>query len=107
MTRTPWARASVRSFFNVGIDAIQRGRLVQFGLNKSSISSAVVFGSIVTGFSSGGGGAFAFAHSSMMFPAIVGEIAALVAAATISTTAPMTANRLLIVDRKSTRLNSS
>ena len=46
--------------------AMQRGRLVQFGVWKSSSNNAVVFGSRVTGFSSGAAGTFTFAHSSMM-----------------------------------------
>src|ERR1035437_1074256 len=95
----PFARASFRSFWIAGIVSAQRGRAcgLQVCLTMSITSRAFVLMSTVTGLSAGGGGAFAFAHSSMMFPAIVGEIAALVAAATIATTAPMTANRLLIV----------
>jgi hypothetical protein len=60
----------------------QRGRLPQFWFMKSSISSAVVFGSTVTGLSSGGGGAFTLAHSSTMLAAGV-ETAPLLTAATV------------------------
>ena len=51
----------------------QRGRWPQFWFMKSSISKAVVLGSSVTGLSCGGGGAFTFAHSSMIVWAPTGE----------------------------------
>ena len=73
----PWRRAHrPSSFFIAGIVARQRGRLPQFWFMKSSISSAVVFGSTVTGLSAGAGGAFTLAHSSTMSAACVGSASA-------------------------------
>ena len=48
---------------------------------KSSIKSAVVFGSTVTAFSSGALGAFTLAHSSTILAACVGEASAISTAA--------------------------
>src|SRR5215510_325149 len=51
---------------------------------KSSIRSAVVLGSTVTGFSVGAEGALVLAHSSTMLPACAGSVsAAIIAAAAI------------------------
>src|SRR5262245_50236566 len=47
----------------VGSAATQRGRWPQFSCMKSSRNSAVVLGSTVTGFSSGGGGIWTVDHS--------------------------------------------
>ena len=62
----PLARACSSSFFMAGSEAMHRGRVPQVGGTKSSISRAVVFGSTVTGFSAGAGGAFTLGHSSTM-----------------------------------------
>src|SRR5262245_4350940 len=68
MTGTPAARAAVSSFLIFGIWEMHRG--LRVGLQvcwlKSSISSAVVLGSTVTGFSAGAGGGVTDAHSSMI-----------------------------------------
>src|SRR5436305_13672557 len=58
-----WARALSMSFLTLGTVATQRGRAPQFAFIKSSIRSAVVAGSTVTGLSSGTGGGFTLAHS--------------------------------------------
>src|SRR5205823_6681402 len=68
---TPAARAALNSVFTFGMEATQRG--LRCGLQlcwlKSSIRSAVVFRSIVTGFNPGGGGACTDVHSSMIVSA--------------------------------------
>src|SRR6185312_221331 len=66
------ARAFASSFFIAGKVAMQRGRLPQFCFMKSSISSAVVFTSAVTGLSTGAGGALMAAHSSTTLAACAG-----------------------------------
>src|SRR4029079_14442189 len=72
-----------------GIDATQRGRrcMLHVCSLKSSISSAVVALSIVTGFTAGGGGAFTDPHSSMVVSAPVND------GRTQQATAPMSADR--------------
>jgi hypothetical protein len=50
----------------LGTVAPQRGRAPQFAFMKSRIRSAVVFGSIVAGLSSGTGGGLTAAHSVVM-----------------------------------------
>ena len=47
----------------MGTVAMQRGRVPQFPFMKSRTKSPVVFGSTVTGLSSGTGGALTLAHS--------------------------------------------
>src|SRR5712691_10120037 len=59
------ARASSCNRFRFGIAATQRGRAVQFPFIISRNRSAVVEGSAVTSFSSGGGGATAVFQSEM------------------------------------------
>src|SRR5712671_2646759 len=59
------ARASSWSRFRFGIAATQRGRVVQFPFIISRNRSAVVDGSTMTSFSSGGGGATAVFQSEM------------------------------------------
>src|SRR5215467_9926199 len=61
-----WARAASRSFLTLATVAPQRGRVPQFVFIRSRIRSAVVFGSIVAGFSSGTGGGLTVAHSVVM-----------------------------------------
>src|SRR5438045_2804779 len=61
-----WARAASMSFLTMGTLARQRGRAPQLLFIMSSTRSAVVFGSTVTGLSSGAGGSFTFAHSLVM-----------------------------------------
>ena len=63
MTVACAARAAPRSFFAPGTLATQAGRLPQFWFMKSSISSAVVFGSTLTGFRAGAGGALMLPQS--------------------------------------------
>src|SRR5580704_13101401 len=60
------ARASSWSRVIAGTTATQRGRTPQFSFMISSSNSAVVAGSIVTSFSSGGGGVFAVFQSEMI-----------------------------------------
>src|SRR5712671_2545545 len=61
-----WARAASSSFLILGTVAPQRGRAPQFVFMRSRIRSAVVFGSIIAGFSSGTGGGFTVVHSVVM-----------------------------------------
>src|SRR5216684_7285290 len=61
-----WARAESSSFLTLATVAPQRGRTPQFVFMRSRIRSAVVFGSIVAGFSSGTGGGLTVAHSVVM-----------------------------------------
>jgi len=78
------ARAASSSFFMAGIVSRQRGRFPQFWFMKSSMSSAVVLGSTVTGFSVGAAGALVPAHSSTMLFAWAGSVsAAIITAAAI------------------------
>src|SRR5260370_15572840 len=81
-----WARAVSRSFLTVGTVEMQRGRAPQFPFMKSRTSSAVVFGSKVTGLSSGTGGGFTLVHSVVMSLACAGAaaIAAMAAARTVA-----------------------
>jgi hypothetical protein len=58
-------RASSCSRFMLGTAATQRGRELQFAFIMSRSRSAVVEGSIVTSFSSGGGGTTALLQSEM------------------------------------------
>src|SRR3954468_5558957 len=60
------ARAASRSFLTVATVARQRGRTPQLLFIMSRTSSAVVFGSMLTGLSSGAGGSLALAHWLMM-----------------------------------------
>src|SRR4051794_36644994 len=57
-TGTPAVRAAASSRLTFGIDATQRGRRCSLHVCwlKSSITSAVVLASTVTGFNAGGGG---------------------------------------------------
>src|SRR6476660_5183608 len=75
MTGMPAPRAVASNLATFGIDAMQRGRrsVLHVCLLKSSISSAVVFGSTVTAFSAGAGGTFTVDHSSTIdaAPAVV------------------------------------
>jgi len=64
---------------------MQRGRTPQLPFIMSSTSSAVVFGSSVTGLSSGAGGVLALAQSAMISPADAGSVTS--AAATASAVA--------------------
>src|SRR5665213_4370697 len=72
MTITPAARAAASIFATFGSDAMQRGRRcwLQVCALKSSINSAVVLLSAVTALSTGAGGTFTDAHSSMMVCAL-------------------------------------
>jgi len=65
--KIPFERAKSRSFFIFGIDVKQRGRRseLQVCLLKSSNKKAVVLGSTVTSFSSGGGGVLMEFHSAI------------------------------------------
>src|SRR5215510_10573660 len=82
-----WARAASRIFFTLGTLARQSGREPQLHFMKSSRSSAVVFGSTVTGLSSGAGGVFTLAQSATMSPAWAGNVAAAAIAAHAKTRA--------------------
>src|SRR5271169_1201404 len=75
----------------VGRLAIQAGRFPQFWLMKSSIRSAVVFGSTVTGFSVGGGGAGTDAHLSTIVSDAAGVTDGPVSAATTASSIAATA----------------
>src|SRR5580692_297492 len=75
------ARAWSMSFFTLGTMGTQRGRAPQLFFMRSSTSSAVVFGSTVTGLSSGFGGSFTLSQSVMMSPAPAGQAAQMAAAA--------------------------
>src|ERR1700686_1308331 len=74
-------RASSMSFLMLGTIGMQRGRTPQLFFMRSSASSAVVFGSTVTGLSSGFGGSFTLSQSVMMSPAPAGQAAQIAAAA--------------------------
>src|SRR3954462_8769119 len=65
------ARAASSSFLTLRTVARQRGRTPQLLFIISSTSSAVVFGSTVTGLSSGAGGSFTPAHSPVMSVGLV------------------------------------
>src|SRR5580658_8508334 len=67
-----WARAAAISLLATGTVAAQRGRVPQLPFMKSSTSSAVVFGSMVAGLSSGTGGGFTLDHSWVMSLAFAG-----------------------------------
>src|SRR5271168_4176879 len=88
-TMTWLVRASARSFFIAGSEATQRGFVcsLQIGWTKSSNKSAVVCGSTVTDFSSGGGGAVILAQSSITVPARAETVAVLIAATDTATAA--------------------
>src|SRR5215469_17633818 len=70
-----WACASSISLLATGMVEAQRGRTPQFPFMKSSASSAVVFGSIVAGLSSGTGGGLTLDHSVVMSFAPAGSAA--------------------------------
>src|ERR1700720_2111873 len=78
-----WARAVSRSFLTLGTVAMQRGRAPQFPFMKSRTKSAVVFGSTVTGLSSGAGGSFTPAHSVVTSAAEAGMAPGVTTAAAI------------------------
>src|SRR5215470_7400463 len=83
-----WARAASRIFFTLGTLAWQRGRTPQLAFMKSSRRSAVVFGSTVTGLSSGAGGAFTVAQSATMSPAKADWVAVIAATANAAHASP-------------------
>src|SRR5580704_10048358 len=74
-------RASSMSFLMLATIGTQRGRAPQLFFMRSSTRSAVVFGSTVTGLSSGFGGSFTLSQSVMMSPAPAGQAAQMAAAA--------------------------
>src|SRR3954454_2059334 len=65
------ARAASSSFLTLRTVARQRGRAPQLLFIISRTSSAVVFGSTLTGLSSGAGGSFTPAHSPVMSVGLV------------------------------------
>src|SRR5580692_10988209 len=71
----PWVRAASISLLATGMVETQRGRVPQLTFMKSSTSSAVVFGSMVAGLSSGTGGGFTLDHSWVMSLACAGTAA--------------------------------
>src|SRR5208282_3236816 len=88
MMSAPLARAASTNFFTFGTESAQRLRRsgVQVCTVKSITSSAVSFGTSVTGLSGGGAGSLAWYQSSMMVWAragIVANTAAIIARAAI------------------------
>src|SRR3974377_454099 len=97
MTGTSLPRARVKRRLIAGNVAPHRGLLgPQYGScgTKSNINSAVVFGSTITGLSSGAVGAMTLPHSAMMSAACIGEliIVAITRATTIATPRFMTSS---------------
>src|SRR5262252_7036907 len=89
-----WERAASCIRLRLGTAATQRGRAVQPAFMMSSMRSAVVDGSTVTSFSSGGGGIFAVFQSATTSPAIDGDASSAPMSAAV---APATVKRSFMV----------